>query len=232
MEDLTLRKRFTRKVFTLLSLELAFLTAVIWPFVYLEEFQLFLTTEFWLHSIIFIGSLLMIATIVLSVPNYSRRIPYSYILLQTLVTSIGVVMGTFSMMFNTTIILICTIQTLGLVLLLTAFSYFHPGEITTYKNIVLLSCLMFLIALFSSSISLIILKEIIPSLLSLLISTIVVILLCPYFLYDARLILNGKRLNINYEDHDLAVIHLLLDVGFMFMFLLRGKDEPMFGLVT
>lgn len=232
MEDLTLRKRFTRKVFTLLSLELALLTAVIWPFVYLEEFQLFLTTEFWLHSIIFIGSLLMIATIVLSVPNYSRRIPYSYILLQTLVTSIGVVMGTFSMMFNTTIILICTIQTLGLVLLLTAFSYFPPGEITTYKNIVLLSCLMFLIALFTSSISLIILKEIIPSLLSLLISTIVVILLCPYFLYDARLILDGKRLNINYEDHDLAVIHLLLDVGFMFMFLLRGKDEPMFGLVT
>lgn len=232
MDSLNVRKRFVRKIFTILSLQFAFMITIVWPFVYLQEFQLFLTTEYWIHWFIFFGSLLIIVTIAFSIPNYPRKFPYSFILLQALVTSIAVVMGTFSMFLNVSIIYIGFVQTFVLLLVLMVVAYFHSEDITTYKNIILLSCLMGLIAFVCSIISLFLLEEIISNLLSVVISTIFVVVMCSYFLYDTRIILNGKRCNITYDDHVIAVVHILLDVGFLVMFLIRGKDEPIFGLVT
>ncbi|KAI5709545.1 protein lifeguard 3-like [Diaphorina citri] len=230
LDDPKVRKKFIRKVYIILAIQLIFMVAIIYPFVFCEEFKNFVTTERWLHTFLVICSTFNIVTILCTIPYFPTKFPYNFIFLESLVVSIGILVGVFSMLFKVKTIYLGFIETLVLVIVLTAIAFFSPVDITQYKNIIVMCAILALVGVLCS----IVLLYLFPrdfTIFRIVISLIFIVIICAYFLYDTQLIMGGKRRSIGPNDYVIAVVHLLMDIAFMFLYIIRCQDEPMFGLI-
>lgn len=208
------RLGFIRKVYGILSVQLAITVIWCWLATTNEGVQNFINTSTTACVLMYILGIGTLCTI-LCYRDLVKIVPYNYLLLFGFTLAEAYVVGTFCMEYDPTIVLIAAVMTLGVTIALTAYACLTNQDITLHMGgtLIALLCLLFLIiiSLFVDN-----------YLLETAISALGVFVYGMYIIIDTQIIADGHSYSISTEDYVIGALILYIDIMRMFMMILRA----------
>ena len=200
----TSRVGFIRKVYCLLSFQVAVVVAVVFFALYVERLKEFIQANSFLcyiqGCITFISSLSLVCFV-----DFQRKIPYNYITFMLYTLSQAYIIAYKSSFYRWQSVLLAGVLTLGVVLALSLYTFYIKEDYTT-KGALLFVCLMALLVVS-------ILQhwlhfqpiQIISNLIS-------IMLFSAYLIYDTQLLLGEKSVKFSTDDYISATIFIFVDI--------------------
>lgn len=208
-----LRLGFIRKVYGILSVQLLFTLVLSTLSMVSHTFYTFQRDNFWLMAIAMIG-VICLPCATLCFDNLLRRHPDNYIFLGVFTFCEAYLVGFICGSTNPRLVLMAVCMTFSIVLALTLYACTTKSDFTMSGAMLFILCsalLMFSIfAIFTTN-----------KIIHILLSTLWIILLGFYLIYDTQLILGNHERKISEDDYILASFMLYVDIITMFIEILR-----------
>jgi len=215
-EDKAVRLGFIRKVYAILSAQLAVTLAIIGVFM-IPSVQKFSAENPWLYILAAVVSMVVFFTLICPCcpDDMRRKAPGNFILLGIFTLAEGFMMGTFASHFNISEVMIAVGVTSAVVLALSIFAFQTKIDFTVMGGTLIAVLLVFilcgLIATFFPS----------TRTLRLVYCAIGAILFSVYIVYDTQLMIGGKhKYSLSPEEYIFASLNLYLDIINLFMYIL------------
>lgn len=208
-----LRLQFVKKVYSILSAQLAFTFGLVFLSIYSNQFKKF--QKDYLFIVMFCGFLSLVSSLVLLCSkSLMRKVPHNYILLGTFTLSFGYVVSCMTSCVEPRIVLMAIFLTFGITLALTLYSMTTKKDITYFNSIIFMfaSILLFLsfLRLFVSF-----------TLLDMTYTGLGAIMGGIYIVYDTKLIIGGGRGEIGIDDYILGSMLIYMDIINLFIKILQ-----------
>lgn len=222
--DPFIRRRFIQKVYSLLSVQLAFSFAVISVFVFNDGVKKWAFENQWLFFVALIGYIAIFIALVCS-PSLQYKHPQNLIFLALITVLFSIVGGFAAALYDPTAVVTAFALTLIVTLSVTLFSVSTKFDFTSCGG--LLCCLTWLLVVFGFVIA------IIPMLitsengdqtqarLSTIYAVLGVILFSLWLAYDTQQVIGGRKYQLSEEEYVIATLMLYVDIMQIFLFLLQ-----------
>eukprot|EP00878_Enallax_costatus_P001507 GHUV01001658.1.p1 GENE.GHUV01001658.1~~GHUV01001658.1.p1 ORF type:complete len:249 (+),score=27.99 GHUV01001658.1:548-1294(+) len=211
------RLGFIRKVFGLLSVQLAITAAVTAAFLYSPGVKSYVYANQWTFWTAFGASLVLV--LVLSCWEQARRQhPLNLIFLFLFTACESVLVATISSFYNTDIVLMAAVLTVGVTACLSLYALQTKRDFTAAGGI--LFSLLF--AMIGAGILTIFIHS---KVLNIAIAGIGAAVFACYIVFDVQLMVGTGSYSISPDDYVMATINIYLDVINLFLYLLRLLQE-------
>ncbi|KRZ76687.1 Protein lifeguard 1 [Trichinella papuae] len=210
--DKSIRQGFIRKVFLILTAQLMVVTAMVALFTYHDGVKGFVRRNLWTHWLA-LATFLVTYIVIGCCNNVRRRYPGNIICLAVLTLALGYITGTTASFYDSqTVILAILICCLccGAVVI---FSMQTKYDFTACLGVVfMLSMGLFLFGILATIFTLAFRAPIIH---------VVYAGFAAYLAIDVQMVVGGKRFEISPEDYVFAAVQLLVDIVYIFLYLLE-----------
>ncbi|WIA21056.1 hypothetical protein OEZ86_004936 [Tetradesmus obliquus] len=211
------RLGFVRKVFGLLTVQLAITAGVTALFIGSPAVKSYVYSNQWTFWTAFGASLGLV--LLLSCWEQARRQhPLNLIFLFSFTACEAVLVGTISSMYNTDIVLIAATLTVGITLCLSLYALQTKRDFTAAGGI--LFSLLF--ALIGAGILSIFFRN---RVMDIVVSGVGAALFGCYIVFDVQLMVGSGSYSISPDEYVLAAINIYLDIVNLFLYLLRLVQE-------
>lgn len=212
--DVSIRQKFVRKVFGILTGQLVITIAIVAPFVLVDSVKLALAAQPGFVFIPLAGSLICICAIACC-EGARRKHPLNLILLGAFTICEGVLIGAVCASVRAEDVGFALVTTAVVAFALTMFALQTKWDFTgaaPYMMVVLLAFMMFgLFAMFFQS-----------RVLQLVYASIGAVIFGCYLVLDVQLMLGGKhKFSISPDEYVFAALALYLDIINLFLYILR-----------
>ncbi|KRZ59485.1 Protein lifeguard 1, partial [Trichinella nativa] len=222
--DKSIRQGFIRKVFLILTAQLMVVTAMVAMFTYNDGVKGFVRRNLWTHWLALV-TFLVTYIVIGCCNNVRRRYPGNIICLAVLTLALGYITGTTASFYDSqTVILAILICCLccGAVVI---FSMQTKYDFTACLGVVfMLSMGLFLFGILATIFTLAFRAPIVH---------VVYAGFAAYLAIDVQMVVGGKRFEISPEDYVFAAVQLLVDIVYIFLYLLEiiGYSKKLFSYV-
>ncbi|KRZ59486.1 Protein lifeguard 1 [Trichinella nativa] len=228
--DKSIRQGFIRKVFLILTAQLMVVTAMVAMFTYNDGVKGFVRRNLWTHWLALV-TFLVTYIVIGCCNNVRRRYPGNIICLAVLTLALGYITGTTASFYDSqTVILAILICCLccGAVVI---FSMQTKYDFTACLGVVfMLSMGLFLFGILATIFTLAFRAPIVH---------VVYAGFAAYLAIDVQMVVGGKRFEISPEDYVFAAVQLLVDIVYIFLYLLeiigyskKNRSENLFQLLS
>lgn len=214
LEKSTDRLDFIRKVYCILTAQLALTSIFVAVSASVESYRDFISDNVWFFILAILLSLVTML-VLFFVESARRTVPYNYILLFLFTGLEGCSVSCVTAYYDPDTILLAAASTCGLTLALTIYAFNTKTDFTLYGGILIalsFGLLIFgLIFIFIGD------------------SNAYRLIFCPvaiasygiYLVYDTQLIVGEKRHKIGYDEYILGAIALYIDIIGIFLYILE-----------
>uniref|UniRef100_A0A5S6QYR1 Protein lifeguard 1 n=1 Tax=Trichuris muris TaxID=70415 RepID=A0A5S6QYR1_TRIMR len=216
-DEKSIRQGFIRKVFLILSGQLLIVSAMVALFTYHTGTKLFVRHNLWLHWMalaVFMATYIAIGCCT----NVRRRYPGNVICLGFLTLSLGYIAATTASFYNTESVaiaaIICFLACLGVSL----FSMQTKYDFTGCMGVMCVVGLVLFLFGIMCAIFTVFMKT---PILMIVYAGFGALVFLIYLAIDIQLVIGGKRLEISPEDYVFAAAQLLVDIVYIFIYLLQ-----------
>lgn len=208
-----LRLNFVKKVYSILSAQLALTFGLVFLSIYSNKFHQFQNNNPFL--MIFFSFVTIVSSLVLiCAKSLMRKVPHNYIFLGVFTFSMGYVVSSMTGFIEPRIVLMAIFLTFGITLALTLYSMTTKRDITYFHSIIFMfaSILLFLsiLRIFVSF-----------TLLDMTYTGLGAIMGGIYIVYDTKMIIGGGRGEIGIDDYIFGAILIYMDVVNLFIKILK-----------
>ncbi|XP_058833533.1 protein lifeguard 1-like [Topomyia yanbarensis] len=210
----SIRKAFIRKVYLILTVQLAITMAFISLFVYSEPTKLWTINNPWIAVTSFI-TMFAVLIVMACCGEMRRKTPHNFIFLGLFTIAQGLMLGIFTIRYDAQEVLTAVGITCAICFGLTLFSLQTKWDFTMMGGFLfvgLLVVFMFgiIVAFFPGSVA------------SSVYSACGALLFSLYLIYDTQIMMGGNhKYSISPEEYIFAALNLYLDIINIFMFILR-----------
>ncbi|XP_006035014.1 protein lifeguard 1 [Alligator sinensis] len=212
--DKAIRQAFVRKVYLILTVQLAVTVGIICMFIYWRRLKVWIWMNPWFTYALF-PAILILAIVLACCDNARRKFPLNLILLAIFTVLEGLMLGSISALFYADAVMWAIGATTFVTLGLSVFALQTKWDFTIASGI-LLAVVLVLMAFG-------ILCAIIRSFwLQIVYASIGTLVFSIYLVVDTQLMLGGKhRYCLNPEEYVFAALNLYLDILNIFLFILQ-----------
>ncbi|OMJ88766.1 hypothetical protein SteCoe_9230 [Stentor coeruleus] len=209
-----LRLGFIRKVFGIITVQLAITTIIVMSVYLSPAFLMFLNENSWLIYM-FLTFYLVTLILILCCKSIAREVPGNYICLLICTVSLSFITGIITSQYDPYSVLTAVIITLIVTISLTIYAVFTKTDFTV--------CSSFLCILFTATLIVIILILCSSNNSSLyyFYCWICVIIYGLYLVMDIQLIAGGRRHKLCHEDYIVGAIIVYIDIIMLFLKILE-----------
>jgi len=209
----SIRMAFIRKVYAILTVQLAVTIAIISMFFFWEDLKTYSYNNVWLFYVALVMTFVCIIALACC-PGVRRTFPMNIIFLGIFTICEGFVLGVVASRYNTDTVLIAAGICAVVVLSLTIFAFQTKIDFTMcggflFVTIIVLMCFGFVMIFWRNKVA------------YLIYSCLGALVFSMYIVFDTQMMLGGKhKYSISPEEHIFAALNLYLDIVQLFMFLL------------
>ncbi|XP_039282457.1 protein lifeguard 2 [Nilaparvata lugens] len=214
--DEDVRRDFVRNVYSVLSLQLLFTTAMIALFTFSDEVQEWALDNLWVMWV-GMGVFLFSYLALVCYESVRRSFPMNFIFLVLLTVGMSFIASYATLQYGTRIILITAGLTCAVCITVTIIACVCPVDITGCGGIL---CLIGLGVSIFSMVAMVLIVFFKMKFLILVLSGVMVALFTAYLMYDTQMIMGGKRLEMSPEEYILGSVQLYIDIIYIFIYLL------------
>ncbi|EAR83337.2 inhibitor of apoptosis-promoting Bax1 protein (macronuclear) [Tetrahymena thermophila SB210] len=213
------RLGFVRKVFSILSIQLAFTALMIFMSQQSRSFRLFQAQNVWLFTL---STVLTVAISIgmYCVPALTKKVPINYFALGLFTVCEGYTVSAFTLQYSKLVVLQAGFLTAGATILLFLYAC------TTKKDVTIMNSSLFM---FISSLLLVSIMNFFfrSELLVMLIQYATVLIYSFYLIYDIQIIMGDKTLKLDIDNYILGSLIIYIDIIKIFLKVLQllGQKE-------
>ncbi|KAL4657229.1 protein lifeguard 1-like [Arapaima gigas] len=211
-EDKTIRRAFTRKVFTVVTVQLLITFSVVCIFTFSEVVQKAVQRNIWVYLSSYIVFMLVSLCLTFS-SSFSRKHPWNLVALGVVTLSLSYMVGTVASYHDTTAVSIAMGSTLVISFTIVIFSVQTRVDFTICNGILLVlsvDLLMFgFFCIFFHSTA-----------LQVLYGCLGALLFATFLAVDCQLVMGREKYSLNPEEYVFAALILYLDIITIFLYLL------------
>lgn len=213
LDNKAIRRTFIRKVFSVLSLQLAVTTGFVAIFTFEPHVKLFVIRNSWTY---WVGYLVFVVPyfVILCCREFRRKHPWNLIFLSVLTLAMSYMVGVISSFYDTDIVMMAFSITVVVCFTVIIFSLQTKYDFTSWYGVLFVCG----IVLFCFGILCIILYS---RIMDLIYSTLGALLFTCFLALDTQRLLGDKNLSIDPEEYIFASLSLYLDIIQIFQFILR-----------
>lgn len=214
-ESLSPRIGFVRKVYSILSVQLAFTVAFSALCMTSKTVQHFILSDIGLGLLAVAAVLSLVVGITLMCyTSIARKVPTNYILLGVFTMAEAYFVGFICMNSEPRLVLMAASMTLGMTFALTVYAF------TTKRDFTYAGAALFIagMALLLLGIFTMFTKN---HFLHVLYSSLAVVLYGFYLIYDTQLVMGGKRFELDMDDYVIGALILYIDIIEIFIQILK-----------
>nr|XP_012230357.1 PREDICTED: protein lifeguard 1-like [Linepithema humile] len=215
-KEVLIRRSFVRKVFCLLSLQLAFTIAFIAVFMFVREAQLFMIVNWYLWIVAMVFFIVAYCAIGLSV-HARRTPPYNCICLCLLTLGMSYLAAFVSVFYSIEVILVVMGMTAVVTMLISLVATFSRFDLTMRPGLLMVIGLVAIVTIFTMLIIFIFTHIMIMRLIIAIIGTL---LLSLYLYFDVQTIMGGRRIELGPDEVVFATTQIYVDIVLLYQYLL------------
>lgn len=212
----TIRKAFIRKVYLILTVQLAITMAFISLFMYHAPAKMFVAQNPWIGITAFI-TMFAVLIIMACCGEMRRKTPHNFIFLAMFTAAQGLMLGIVATQYNSNQVLMAVGITGVICIGLTLFSFQTKWDFTMMGGFLFVGLLVvfvfgIIVAFFPGSAA------------NSVYSVCGALLFSLYLIYDTQLMIGGNhKYSISPEEYIFAALNLYLDIINIFLFILRSS---------
>lgn len=217
-DDKTIRAGFIRKVFGILTVQLAFVVGLIALFVYHDGTRLFVQSNSWLYFASYI-TFLVTYLLLVCVRDIRRKFPGNVIALGFLTASMGYMAAMISCYHETDVVLMALGICTGCCLTVIIFSCQTKYDFTKCTGVMfVITMVMFIFGVVAIMMAIYSRNNI----MYLVYAGIMALVFMVWLAIDVQMVIGGgKQYEISPEDYVMAATELFIDVVYIFLFILQ-----------
>ncbi|XP_011496177.1 PREDICTED: protein lifeguard 3-like [Ceratosolen solmsi marchali] len=214
--ELKVRRRFIRRVFSILTLQLIFTAFVVATFIFVEKAKEIMLTYRYLWIIAL--SLFIFTYLSISCCECARReIPCNVIFLITMTASLAYLTAAISVFYSIKSVLFTACATAIVTLVICSIATCTKFDLTKNTGFLLIVSLVAIVGLLAMSIALYITE--IES-LQIAIAIVGTLLISMYLFFDLQTIMGGRMIEISPDEVVYATTQLYIDIMLLYRYLL------------
>lgn len=212
----SIRKAFIRKVYLILTVQLAITMAFISLFMYHEPAKMFVARNPWIGITAFV-TMFAVLIIMACCGEMRRKTPHNFIFLAMFTAAQGLMLGIIATQYESNQVLVAVGITCIICIGLTLFSFQTKWDFTVMGGFLFVGLLVvfvfgIIVAFFPGSAA------------NLVYSVCGALLFSLYLIYDTQLMIGGgHKYSISPEEYIFAALNLYLDIINIFLFILRAS---------
>lgn len=212
----SIRKAFIRKVYLILTVQLAITMAFISLFMYHEPAKMFVARNPWIGITAFI-TMFAVLIVMACCGEMRRKTPHNFIFLAMFTAAQGLMLGIIGTQYESNQVLVAVGITAIICIGLTLFSFQTKWDFTVMGGFLFVGLLVvfvfgIIVAFFPGSAA------------NLVYSVCGALLFSLYLIYDTQLMMGGNhKYSISPEEYIFAALNLYLDIINIFLFILRAS---------
>lgn len=212
----TIRKAFVRKVYLILTVQLAITMAFISLFMYHEPARMFVARNPSIGIIAFV-TMFVVLIIMACCGEIRRKTPHNFIFLAMFTAAQGLMLGIIATQYQSNKVLMAVGVTCVICVGLTLFSFQTKWDFTMMGGFLFVALLVvfvfgIIVAFFPGSAA------------DMVYSVCGALLFSLYLIYDTQMMMGGKhKYSISPEEYIFAALNLYLDIINIFLFILRAS---------
>jgi len=211
--DESVRKGFIKKVYSILTVQLAITLAIITLFVFHKPTNLWIKQHHELFWVAF-GVTLVTMIAMACCESVRRSSPMNFIFLSIFTLAESFLLGTLSSVYDPDIVMMAVGITAAVSLGLTLFAFQTKWDFTVMGGVLFVAAIILMvfgiIAIFVPG-----------KTIKLIYASIGALLFCIYLIYDTQMMMGGKhKYSISPEEYIFAALNLYLDIVQIFMYIL------------
>lgn len=213
LDDKAVRRLFIRKVFAVLSLQLAVTCGFVAVFTFEPHVKLFVMQNSWTY---WVGYMVFLVPylVIMCCGDFRRKHPWNLISLSILTLAMSYMVGVISSFYDTDIVMMAVGITVLVCFTVIVFSLQTKYDFTSCYG-VLFVCLI--VMMFFGILCIFLYSRI----LDLIYSTLGALIFTCFLAVDTQLLLGNKNLSLSPEEYVFAALNLYLDIIQIFLYLLR-----------
>uniref|UniRef100_A0A8C1E494 Glutamate receptor, ionotropic, N-methyl D-aspartate-associated protein 1b (glutamate binding) n=1 Tax=Cyprinus carpio carpio TaxID=630221 RepID=A0A8C1E494_CYPCA len=213
LDNEAIRRLFIRKVFSVLSLQLAVTCGFVALFTFEPHVKLFVMQNAWTYWVGYIVFLVPYI-VILCCGEFRRKHPWNLISLSILTLAMSYMVGVISSFYDTDIVMMAIGITVLVCFTVIVFSLQTKYDFTSCYG-VLFVC--FIVMLFFGILCIFLYNRI----LDLIFASVGALIFTCFLAVDTQLLLGNKSLSLSPEEHVFAALNLYLDIIQIFLYILR-----------
>ncbi|XP_048008138.1 glutamate receptor, ionotropic, N-methyl D-aspartate-associated protein 1b (glutamate binding) [Megalobrama amblycephala] len=213
LDDKSVRRMFIRKVFAVLSVQLAVTCGFVALFTFEPHVKLFVlknTWTYWVGYMVFLVPYLVI----LCCGEFRRKHPWNLISLSILTLAMSYMVGVISSFYDTDIVMMAVGITVLVCVTVMVFSLQTKYDFTSCYG-VLFVC--FIVFLFFGILCIFLYSRI----LDLIYASLGALIFTCFLAVDTQMLLGNKNLSLSPEEYVYAALNLYMDIIQIFLYILR-----------
>ncbi|XP_067304005.1 glutamate receptor, ionotropic, N-methyl D-aspartate-associated protein 1b (glutamate binding) isoform X2 [Pseudorasbora parva] len=213
LDNKAIRRTFIRKVFSVLSLQLAVTCGFVALFTFEPNVKLFVKMNTWTY---WVGYLIFLVPycVILCCGDFRRKHPWNLISLSILTLAMSYMIGVISSFYDTKVVMMAVGITVVVCFTVIVFSLQTKYDFTSCYG-VLFVC--FIIVFVFGILCIFLYSRI----LELIYASLGALLFTCFLAVDTQLLLGNKSLSLNPEEYVYASLNLYLDIIQIFLYILR-----------
>uniref|UniRef100_A0A673GT71 Protein lifeguard 1-like n=1 Tax=Sinocyclocheilus rhinocerous TaxID=307959 RepID=A0A673GT71_9TELE len=219
LDNEAVRRLFIRKVFSVLSLQLAVTCGFVAVFTFEPHVKLFVMQNAWTYWVGYVVFLVPYV-VILCCGEFRRTHPWNLVSLSILTLAMSYMVGVISSFYDTDIVMMAIGVTVLVCFTVIVFSLQTRYDFTSCYG-VLFVC--FIVVLFFGILCIFLYNRI----LDLIYASLGALIFTCFLAVDTQLLLGNKTLSLSPEEHVFAALNLYLDIIQIFLYILRifGKSR-------
>lgn len=213
LDNKVIRRMFIRKVFAVLSVQLAVTCGFVALFTFEPHVKLFVmenTWTYWVGYIVFLVPYLVI----LCCGEFRRKHPWNLVSLSILTLAMSYMVGVISSFYDTEIVVMAVGITVLVCFTVIVFSLQTKYDFTSCYGVLFVA---FIVLLFFGILCIFMYSRI----LELIYASLGALIFTCFLAVDTQLLLGNKKLSLSPEEYVFASLNLYLDIIQIFLYLLR-----------
>ncbi|XP_012283283.2 protein lifeguard 2 [Orussus abietinus] len=212
----SVRRKFIRKVFFILCMQLLFTAIFIGLFVFIDEFQIFMIQHWYLWIIALLGFLISYCSISCS-QKARRTSPCNIILLIILTISMSYLGAVASVRYTTEIVFLAAVMTAIVTLLITIVATCTSFDLTKHTGFLFIISMVLLAGIIVVSIVTYFTNI---RLLQIGIALLGTLALALYLFFDIQVLMGGRKIELEPEEVVFATTQIYVDIVLLYQYIL------------
>ncbi|XP_051576186.1 glutamate receptor, ionotropic, N-methyl D-aspartate-associated protein 1b (glutamate binding) [Myxocyprinus asiaticus] len=213
LDDKTIRRVFIRKVFTVLSLQLALTCGFVALFTFEPHTKLFVQKNAWTYWIGYLVFLVPYITIICC-GEFRRKHPWNLIALTILTLAISYMVGVISSFYDTDAVMMAVGITVLVCFTVVIFSLQTKYDFTSCYGVLFVCTIVLLVfgilCIFMYN-----------RILILIYASLGALVFTCFLAVDTQLLLGNKKLSLSPEEYVFAALNLYMDIIHIFLYILQ-----------
>nr|XP_061802706.1 protein lifeguard 2-like [Nerophis lumbriciformis] len=216
-DDQNIRRVFIRKVYTILFIQLLVTFSIVSLFTFCDPMKYYIQTNpgwYWASYAVFFVTYLTLSCCT----ALRRQFPWNLILLAIFTLSLSYMTGMLSSFYNTKSVIMCLGITTAVCLLVTILSFQTKIDVTAYRGMLLLFCMVLFIS--GLVLAVVLPFQYVPW-LDTIYAVLGAILFTMFLAFNTQLVMGSRQYTISPEEYIFAILSIYLDIIYIFSFFLQ-----------